>query len=294
MIKSMTGYGKTEAKTGSRKISVEIRTLNSKQLDLNVKLPAIYRRVEFELRSLASPAIGRGKADVYITLEDSSPSAGIKINRALFGNYYRQIKDTVKEVGMTLVSNDIKTSGMISLIMKMPDVMVSETSEASDEELGVVTAVLKETLAALDEFRIREGEVLIADILARVAKIESLLGEVAPFEKARIEAIRGRILERIAQLGVQTDTNRLEQELVYYVEKLDVTEEKVRLANHCAYFRQTALEESAGRKLGFIAQEMGREINTLGSKANDSGMQKIVVEMKDELEKIKEQLLNIL
>lgn len=295
MVKSMTGYGKAEAVVSTKRITVEIRTLNSKQLDMNVKLPPMYRQQEYELRTLAAKGIGRGKADIYITVEDSNPAPGVTINQALFSGYYRQIKDAVKGAGMNIISNDVKMSGMVGSIMRLPDVLISETSEVSEEEGKALTKAFTEALAKLDEFRRQEGKILMDDLLARVGRICDFKEQVAPFEKARTETVRQRILDHIASLGIETDHNRLEQEMVFYIEKLDITEEKVRLGNHCEYFHQTAREEEGvGRKLGFIAQEMGREINTLGSKANDANIQKLVVQMKDELEKIKEQLLNIL
>lgn len=295
MVKSMTGYGKAEAVVSTKKITVEVRTLNSKQLDLSVKLPPVYRQQEYELRSLAAKMIGRGKADIFISAEDSNPAPGVTINQALFSGYYRQIKDAVKGAGMNIISNDVKMSGMVGSIMRLPDVLVSETLEVSEEEIKALLSAFEAALTKLNTFRQQEGAVLMGDLLARVNKICDLTDKVTPFEQSRVGSVRQRILDHIAKLGIETDHNRLEQELVFYVEKLDITEEKVRLANHCEYFRQTANEEEGvGRKLGFIAQEMGREINTLGSKANDSDIQKLVVQMKDELEKIKEQLLNIL
>lgn len=295
MVKSMTGYGKAEAIVSTKKITVEVRTLNSKQLDLSVKLPPIYRQQEFELRALASKAIGRGKTDIYITSEDSSPAPGVTINQPLFSGYYRQIKDAVKVAGMNIISNDVKMSGMVGMIMRLPDVLVSETMEVDEAESNALFSAFETALANLDSFRIQEGRVLSDDLIERVEKICRLAQATTPFEQNRIGTVRQRILDHIAKLGIETDHNRLEQELIFYIEKLDITEEKVRLFNHCDYFRQTACEEEGvGRKLGFIAQEMGREINTLGSKANDADIQKLVVQMKDELEKIKEQLLNIL
>jgi uncharacterized protein (TIGR00255 family) len=291
----MTGYGKATATVSTKTITVEIRSLNSKQLDLSVKLPPIYRQQEYELRAEAAKAIVRGKADIFVSVEDSSPAPGVTINKHLFAGYYRQIKDAVKVAGMNIISNDVKTSGMVGTIMRMPDVLVSQTAEVGEDESHALFAALREALAGLNAFRQQEGQVLAGDILARVERISALSEQVTPFEEARVEAVRQRILAHIAKLGIETDHNRLEQELVFYIEKLDITEEKVRLTNHCKYFVQTTGEEGGvGHKLGFIAQEMGREINTLGSKANNSDIQRLVVQMKDELEKIKEQILNIL
>jgi uncharacterized protein (TIGR00255 family) len=295
MAKSMTGYGKASATVSTKTITVEIRSLNSKQLDLSVKLPPVYRQQEYELRAAAAKAIGRGKADIFVSVEDSSPAPGVTINKHLFAGYYRQIKDAVKVAGMNIISNDVKTSGMVGTIMRLPDVLVSQVAEVGEDESRALFSTLNEALAGLNAFREQEGRVLMTDVLARVRRISELTEQVTPFEEARVEAVRGRILAHIQKLGIETDHNRLEQELVFYIEKLDITEEKVRLTNHCKYFTQTAGEEGGvGHKLGFIAQEMGREINTLGSKANNSDIQRLVVQMKDELEKIKEQILNIL
>jgi uncharacterized protein (TIGR00255 family) len=293
MIKSMTGYGRGSASANSKIITVEVRSLNSKGLDLSVKLPLAYRVMEPETRAAATAVIGRGKADVFVNFEDSSASTGARINVALFGEYLRQIRQAARDTGIPVGDEE----RLISSILRMPDVMSSsEGGDIPADEEAALRRALAEALAALDTFRAQEGAVLLADLSARVDTIETLLTEVAPLEAARIPAVKARILENIAAVGVTVDTNRLEQELVFWIEKLDITEEKVRLAKHCDYFRSTATsgEEGVGRKLGFIAQEMGREINTLGSKANDAAIQRIVVQMKDELEKVKEQLLNIL
>jgi uncharacterized protein (TIGR00255 family) len=295
MIKSMTGYGKASAVAGSKTITAEVRSLNSKQLDLSVKMPSAYRPAEYEMRALASGRIGRGKVDVYINVEDSSPAGGARINAALFAEYYRQICDAAR--GADIRNSEWSDAAVIPAILRMPEVMTSsEGTDVSDEELATLKSAFTGALEAFDAFRLHEGEILLTDILGRVDTIEGLLAEVEPFEVARIPIVKARILENIAAVGVTVDANRLEQEIVFWVEKLDITEEKVRLTKHLDYFRSTASsdEDGVGRKLGFIAQEMGREINTLGSKANDANIQQIVVRMKDELEKIKEQLLNIL
>jgi uncharacterized protein (TIGR00255 family) len=295
MVKSMTGYGKATATVSTKTITVEIRSLNSKQLDLSIKLLPVYRQQEYELRAEAAKIIGRGKVDIFVTVEDSSPAPGVTINKHLFAGYYRQIKDALKVAGMNIINNDVKTSGMVGTIMRLPDVLVSQVAEVSEDESRALFVALDDALTHLNAFREQEGRVLMADMLARVDRISNLTEQVTPFEVARVEAVRQRILAHIEKLGIETDHNRLEQELVFYIEKLDITEEKVRLTNHCKYFAQTAAEEGGvGHKLGFIAQEMGREINTLGSKANNSDIQRLVVQMKDELEKIKEQILNIL
>jgi uncharacterized protein (TIGR00255 family) len=288
----MTGYGRGAAVAGTKQFSVEVRSLNSKGLDLNIKMPPAYRTLESEIRAVASAAIGRGKADVFVNVEDSSTAAGAGINIALFGEYLRQIRQAARETGIAITDEE----RLIAPILRMPDVMSSsEAGELPDSETEALRTALAETLTAFDSFRAQEGAVLLADLTARVDSIEDLLDQVAPLEAARVPAVRARIMENIAAVGVTVDANRLEQEIVFWVEKLDITEEKVRLTKHCEYFRTAAAEEEGvGRKLGFIAQEMGREINTLGSKANDADIQRLVVQMKDELEKIKEQLLNIL
>ena len=291
----MTGYGKATASAGTKTITVEVRSLNGKQLDLSVKMPAVMRSVEYELRSLAAAKIGRGKADVYVSVEDGSPSGGAKINAELFADYFLQIKEAARKAKISTQGWGGEEAVIIPAILRLPEVMTStEASEVTEEETAALLRAACEAMEAFDAFRAQEGRILLDDILGRVSEIGSLLAQVEPFETARVPAVKARILENVTAVGVTVDANRLEQEIVFWVEKLDVTEEKVRLAKHLDYFRETAGEEGAGRKLGFIAQEMGREINTLGSKANDAEIQKLVVRMKDELEKIKEQLLNIL
>lgn len=292
MVKSMTGYGKAEAGVGNKKITVEIRSLNSKQLDLSVRMPSVYRPMEYEIRNRIGKAVLRGKVDVFINEDASIESVDVNINTALFKAYYsalRTLCSTLEEGGRGM------DPALVTSILRMPDVVSSEPREVSDEESAALFKAVDEALAAFDAFRKQEGATLIGDLLQRVGKIEQYRKDVEPFEARRVGVIKERIRENISQTGIAVDNNRLEQEMIFYVEKLDITEEKVRLDNHCRYFREVAAgEENVGRKLGFIAQEMGREINTLGSKANDSDMQRLVVMMKDELEKIKEQVLNIL
>ena len=286
----MTGFGKSETTLPTKKISVEVRSLNSKQLDLAVKLPGIYRPFEFDIRSIASAAIVRGKADVIISVENTAANTSATINKEVFREYINQINDALAYTGISAASDTI-----VPVAMRMPDVVSSQIESVSEQEQEAVMQTVKEALARFTAFREQEGATLIADLLKRVDKIEDYKLQVEPYEKSRCEVIKNRIRENLAQLKVDVDSNRLEQEMIFYIEKLDITEEKVRLSNHCRYFREVAAEEEApGRKLGFIAQEMGREINTLGSKANESNMQILVVKMKDELEKIKEQVLNIL
>ena len=290
MIKSMTGFGKAEATCENKKITVEIRSLNSKQLDLSVKMPPLYREVEFEIRNLVTKSLQRGKVELYVSVESTEVATAATIDKKLFRAYLCQINDALTYSGI-----DASYDALVPAIVKMPNVLATESLSVSDEERATLIKAVEEAVAKLNAFREQEGAVLIADLLGRVERIEEYKNSVVPYEEARTEAIRNRIRENIEKLQVEVDNNRLEQEMIFYIEKLDITEEKVRLQNHCKYFREVAdTEECAGRKLGFIAQEMGREINTMGSKANDADIQVLVVKMKDELEKIKEQVLNIL
>ena len=290
MVKSMTGFGKGEAALQNKKITVEIRSLNSKQLDLGLRLPAVYRQSEYEIRNIIARTIQRGKVDVFVTVESQDVETPARINKEVFREYLRQMTDTLAFAGI-----DADYDAIVPVIMRLPEVVSTETESISDEEHAALIAATEAAAARLDAFRMQEGAILIADLLGRVDRIESYKEEVVPFEKARTETIKARILDNLEKLQADVDRNRLEQEMIFYLEKLDITEEKVRLANHCRYLREVAAgEEGAGRKLGFIAQEMGREINTMGSKANESNIQILVVKMKDELEKIKEQVLNIL
>ena len=290
MVKSMTGFGKGEATLKNKKITVEIRSLNSKQLDLSLRLPAVYRQSEYELRNVIARTIQRGKVDVFVSVESQAVETSARINREVFREYLRQMNDTLTFAGI-----DAGYDAILPVIMRFPDVVATESEAISEEEHAALIAAAEAAAAQLDAFRAQEGAILIADLLRRVELIGQYRDEVVPFEKARTETVRNRILDNLAKLPVDVDRNRLEQEMIFYLEKLDITEEKVRLTNHCNYFREVAAgEEGAGRKLGFIAQEMGREINTMGSKANESNIQILVVKMKDELEKIKEQVLNIL
>ena len=290
MVKSMTGFGKGEAALRNKKITVEIRSLNSKQLDLSLRLPAVYRQSEYEIRNLTARTIQRGKVDVFVTVESQAVETSARINREVFREYLRQMNDTLSFSGI-----DAGYDAILPVIMRLPDVVATEAEAISEEEHAALLAAVEAAAAHLDAFREQEGAILIADLLRRVELIEQYKTEVVPFEKARTETVKARILDNLSKLAVDVDRNRLEQEMIFYLEKLDITEEKVRLTNHCNYFREVASsEEGAGRKLGFIAQEMGREINTMGSKANEPNIQILVVKMKDELEKIKEQVLNIL
>ena len=292
MIRSMTGFGKAERLAPNKKFSVEIRSLNSKQLDLAVKLPSAYRQCEYEIRQTVGKRLQRGKIDVFVSYETvgRAVETSAHINKEQFRAYVRQLSDALTYAGM-----EASFDAMMQSVLRMPDVVSTPNETVPEEEHAALLAAAGEAVARLDDFRLQEGATLIADLLRRVDKIEGYKEEVVPYEKARTETIKARILDNLAKLPVEVDRNRLEQEMIFYLEKLDITEEKVRLTNHCKYFREVAAgEEGAGRKLGFIAQEMGREINTMGSKANESNIQILVVKMKDELEKIKEQVLNIL
>ena len=290
MQRSMTGFGKSEVVVNGKTFTAEIRSLNSKQLDLSLKIPAAYRELENDIRSLATKRVVRGKVDLFVSVNSGEVTTASHIDKALFAAYVKQIDEALAYAGIAADYDAI-----IPTVMKMPNVFQNEVADASDEEKKAIMVAVEGAIEKLEAFRKQEGEILIADLLRRVDLIEQMRNEIIPFEAQRVEAIHQRIREGIEKLGVEVDNNRLEQEMIFYIEKLDITEEKVRLENHCKYFREVAHnEEQAGRKLGFIAQEMGREINTTGSKANQHDIQKLVVKMKDELEKIKEQVLNIL
>ena len=290
MIKSMTGFGKGEAVCNDKKFRVELRSVNSKQLDLNIKIPGKYRAAEADVRAILTRELQRGKVDCFISFESSVAETPVHINREAFAAYAKELREVC-------ATNAVVADGeyFLSTILRMPDVITSEEQEVSNDELKAIVVAAEEAANQLNAFRIQEGAILIADLLKRIDLIEQYRHEVEPYETARVEVIKSRIRENIEKLAIEVDNNRLEQEMIFYIEKLDITEEKVRLDNHCAYFREVAAEEDApGRKLGFIAQELGREINTMGSKSNEANMQRLVVKMKDELEKIKEQVLNIL
>ena len=290
----MTGYGKAEAVLDHKKITVEIRSLNSKQLDLTVKVPAVYRQSEYEIRNRIGKRLQRGKIDAYVSYEITGDSVPVNIDRKTFTAYFGQIRELAAENGIDWNGSALDAA-VVPAVLRLPEVIQNDQQTVSETETQALKRCVEEAVDHMEQFRIQEGAILIADLLRRIDRIEQLKEEIVPFEKARTETIKTRIRENIESLGIPFDANRLEQEMIYYIEKLDITEEKVRLQNHCKYFREVARgEEAPGRKLGFIAQELGREINTLGSKANEATIQKKVVEMKDELEKIKEQVLNIL
>ena len=288
MLRSMTGFGRAEGLVNGKKLTVELRSLNSKQLDMQVKLPTTWRDKEAELRQWAGERILRGKADVLIGSE--SPLAGKRTtyNPALVQAYHEELMGIVQHLPGP--STDI-----LGLVLRMPDVATTSKEETDPAEWNGVQALMEQAWQAYEAFRQAEGSKLQTELAARTANIARLLGDVSAIYGARVQRIRERIRARLDELQTKVDPDRFEQELVFYLEKLDVTEEKHRLATHCAYFLETMEgEEAQGRKLGFIAQEIGREVNTLGSKSNDADMQRLVVLMKDELEKIKEQVLNVL
>ena len=294
MIKSMTGYGKATAGITGRNLTIEIKTLNSKQLDLNLKIPGYLREKEFEIRSALTQSLERGKVEFMVATEVTGENMSFGINHGLAKKYHAEILDLANDLG-------IEPNGdLLSFLIKMPDVIETSRDEINENDWKAISACISEAIRLTDFFRTEEGKILESDMLLRVQTILQLLEAITPFEKQRIIAVRERMNREFAKYsddssGPVTDQNRLEQELIYYLEKLDITEEKVRLLKHCEYFLETLHEEGAqGKKLGFVTQEMGREINTIGSKANDADIQRIVVQMKDELEKIKEQLGNIL
>lgn len=290
----MTGYGKADAEYNGKKIHVEIKSLNSKNLDLNTRIATTYREREMELRKLIAAELLRGKVDFTVWCEKATESAGCTINAATVADYVHQIQTVSKQVpGLAAPVG----AGLWEVLTRLPELTQSAPAEElSDEEWNVVEDAVHRAIKALQDFRLQEGEALTQKFTHNIDRIEALFHSIEPFEQSRVEKIRTRLEERLAELtGVDYDKNRLEQELIYYIEKLDINEEKQRLTNHLRYFRETlAGEIGQGKKLGFIAQEMGREINTTGSKSNQAEMQNIVVKMKDELEQIKEQVLNVL
>ena len=291
MIQSMTGYGKAVVAYKDKKIHVEVKSLNSKQLDLNTRIAPLYREKEMEMRQMVAEALIRGKVDMSVWIEKDMAVDPTPINAALVENYYQQIRSISEKTGIPVPDDWFYT------LLRMPDVLTkTDTEELADEEWTTVKNAVSEALQNLVDFRTQEGTALQKKFTEKIDNIAMLLAEIEPYEKSRVEKIRQRIVEGLQQIpGVDYDKNRLEQELIYYIEKLDISEEKQRLTNHLKYFRDTMNEPAGqGKKLGFIAQEMGREINTTGSKSNQAEMQNIVVKMKDELEQIKEQVLNAL
>jgi uncharacterized protein (TIGR00255 family) len=287
----MTGFGKAECQCKNRKVVIEIKSLNSKQLDVNARLPNGYREKEIEIRNLISAKLQRGKVDFIITVENEGETTGFTINKALARKYYHELKELAEDFDQQSFND------YLPILIRMPEVMMSEKEEIKEDEWKELLATIKIAIDHLESFRLQEGKTLAEDFEKRINRINNLLAEVKPFEKVRVENLKNKFKKDLHDMmeGENIDSNRLEQELIYYIEKLDITEEKVRLQKHLEYFTETLNEtESQGKKLIFISQEIGREINTMGSKASDANIQKIVVQMKDELEKIKEQMLNIL
>ena len=286
----MTGYGIAEGLYHTKKISVEIRTLNSKQLDLAVKLPNELRFAELDFRNQIGARLLRGKIDAVITITDTSVDSVNRIDSDVVASYLQQINSITEELGIA------PSADLASLLFRMPGIFNAPEQSYDEDFVKKINETIEAALDTVDRFRIQEGQTLKKDLLHRVELILGLLDQVEPFEKSRHDTIKQRLTKNLSELTSegQYDENRFEAELIYYLEKLDITEEKVRLRQHCNYFKESCDEDQAGKKLGFISQEMGREINTLGSKANEVNIQKLVVKMKDELEKIKEQVLNIL
>ena len=293
MILSMTGYGKASAEYNNRKIHVEIKSLNSKALDFSTRIAPIYREKEMEIRKMVSNVLERGKIDLNIWVEKETESVGATINPDVVKNYVRQLREISSTAGIEVPS----PTEIWKILVRLPELTQSNAvEELCDEEWEVTKNTINKAVEALMDFRRQEGEALAVKFNKNIDAIENLLASIEPFEQSRVQKIRKRLEERLAELkGVDYDKNRLEQELIFYIEKLDINEEKQRLTNHLKYFRETmASGHGQGKKLGFIAQEMGREINTTGSKSNQAEMQNIVVKMKDELEQIKEQVLNVM
>ena len=285
MIQSMTGFGKHVVQLPTKKITVELKSLNSKSLDLNARMPQGYREKELELRKVIASALERGKIDFSLYVEITGDDTSSEINGAVVKQYMKQLRNIAD-------GDDLR---LMEMALKLPDTLKTERDDVDPEEYQAILRALDSALEAIQAFRTEEGRILEADFAARLKNLHELLEEVNKQDKARLQTIRERLQKALADLKMEVDANRFEQELIYYLEKLDITEEKVRLENHLNYFRETmASGESNGKKLGFISQEIGREINTIGSKANFAPMQQVVVQMKDELEKIKEQMLNVL
>ncbi|ASB47747.1 YicC/YloC family endoribonuclease [Alkalitalea saponilacus] len=291
MIKSMTGFGKAVCDLPAKKVHIEIKSLNGKQLDLNLRIPVLYREKEHEIRNLIAGRLQRGKVDLTIVVESLMPDNLPQINKTVFQDYYNQLSAISGELNIGGSSDFIRT------IMMLPDVLKTGQASLDEKEWSDIKDTIEAAIESIDGYRSQEGRALQEDITSRLDHIEDSMNQVLPFENQRLERIKSRIRENLTEVidSSKIDENRFEQELIYYIEKLDITEEKVRLKNHLDYFKETMGEEQpVGKKLAFISQEIGREINTLGSKANDADLQRLVIKMKDELEKIKEQTLNVL
>lgn len=288
MLMSMTGFGKVTGTYQSKKVTVEIRSLNSKSLDLNVRIAGSYRELEPEIRRIIGEELDRGKIDVSVNLDSTGDTRNYVINKDLAKAYAEDLRQTIEMIGT-------HTEDLMSIIIRMPDIYINEREELSEDEKKWLVSLVKEACIELNSFRRKEGIALENEFNERIDEIRTLLNDVPKYENERIETVRERIKKGLDEIEVNgLDNNRLEQELIFYIEKLDVSEEKMRLSHHLDYFNQTMKMEKSGKKLGFISQEIGREINTLGSKSNHAEMQKLVVGMKDSLEKIKEQVLNTL
>ncbi len=285
MIQSMTGFGKHVLQLPSKKITVELKSLNSKNLDINARLPQAYREKELELRKAISESLVRGKVDLNLNVEITGEETTADINKGVVKKYMDQLRNIA-------AGDDMK---LLEMALRMPDALKTDKNDIDEAEFDAIQQALIHALEKINVFRTEEGKVLEDDFNIRIKEIQDLLQQIEKLDPVRLKLLRERLEKAVADLKVEVDGNRFEQELVYYLEKYDITEEKVRLANHLAYFKKTMdSQESNGKKLGFIAQEIGREINTIGSKANYAPMQQVVVQMKDELEKIKEQMLNVL
>ncbi len=285
MIQSMTGFGKSVTQIPNKKITVELKSLNSKNFDLNARIPSQYREKELDLRNIISNSLGRGKVDLSIYVEYTGEQTSTNVNTPVVKNYMDQLRAIVNASEVEL----------LKMAVKLPDSLKTERDEIDEEEFNAIEIAVQEALTEINKFRSDEGEALEKDLSLRIANIRQLLEDVIKIDPDRVEAVRERLRKGIEEIKEQADENRFEQEIVYYIEKFDITEEKVRLDNHLDYFQKTLdSKDSNGRKLAFISQEIGREINTIGSKSNYAPMQQMVVQMKDELEKIKEQILNVL
>lgn len=294
MIKSMTGFGKAACECPDKNVVVEIKTLNSKQLDLNVRIPYLYKEKELSVRNMVSEKLSRGKIEVFVCFENKDGVVTKNINSAVVKSYFSRLEALSAELE---VDTEINKSLILQTVLRQPDVFVAESNEIDEEEWDVVRKAIADALGNVDQYRIDEGAALEKDLLMRIEKISENLKQIEPLEKQRIESVRKRIMANLGSVVKDGayDENRFEQELIFFLERMDITEEKVRLRQHCKYFLETMDGEGAlGKKLNFISQEIGREINTIGSKANDASIQQFVVLMKDDLEKIKEQVLNIL
>jgi len=287
----MTGYGKAECELSQKKVTIEVKSLNSKQLDINTRIPGIYRDKELEIRRKISDTLIRGKVDFSLFTESLGIEGNSAINGPIVKNYFNQLSDLSTQLGLPI--ND----HLLQIAMQLPEVVKTTREELNEDEWMIIQSTIQEALKKLDDFRVQEGLSLYNDIILNLSSIVSGLEKVQPYEQERTAKVKDRILDGLKELNTPdgVDKNRLEQEMIFYLEKLDINEEKIRLSNHCAYFLETIeLNEPTGKKLGFIAQEIGREINTLGSKANHVEIQKLVIGMKDDLERIKELLLNAL